>query len=133
VELLADVPLFPNGIAFGPDDRLYVAQSVTQTILVTDPKPGAAFESFAKLPTGYPDGFCFDRTGRIWAAGSLGDVIVVFAPDGAVQEVIETGKGSEPTNCCFGDGRLYVTCSGTGRLEALDVGVEALPLYPKRR
>lgn len=133
VELLADVPFFPNGIAFGPDDRLYVAQSVTQTILVMDPTPGATFAPFAKLPRGYPDGFCFDAGGRIWAAGSLGDVIVVLTPTGDVAEVIETGKDTEPTNCCLGDGRLYVTCSGTGRLEALDVGVEALPLYPARR
>ena len=29
VELLCEVPRFPNGIAFGPDDRLYVAQSIT--------------------------------------------------------------------------------------------------------
>jgi len=50
-----------------------------------------------------------------------------------VEQVIEMGAGSEPTNCCLGDGRLYVTCGGTGRLEALEVGVDALPLWPARR
>jgi gluconolactonase len=133
VQLLCDFPSFPNGIAFGPDDRVYVAQSMTQTVLVMEPGPGDTPRPFAKLPQGFPDGFCFDREGRLYTAGSLGDVIVVFEPDGRVQRVIEMGKGSEPTNCCIGDGRLYATLSGPGELVALDLGVEPLPLYPARR
>ena len=66
------------------------------------------------------------------AAGSLGDVLVVLEPDGRVREVMPTGSGSEPTNCCLGDGALYVTLAGTGQLVAFDVGAEALPLYPAR-
>src|SRR5262249_57618982 len=116
VELLATVPMFPNGIAFGVDDRLYVAQSMTQKILVMDPVPDPVVRDFATLPAGYPDGFCFDRTGRLYCAGSLGDVVVVFEPDGKVAEVIEMGQGSEPTNCCLGDAVLYVTLSGPRHL-----------------
>lgn len=133
VQLLAEIPAFPNGIAFGPDDRLYVAQSVSQQILVMDPRPDAVPETWATLPVGYPDGFCFDAEGRLWAAASLGDALVVFEPDGRVREVIETGAGSEPTNCCLGDGRLYVTLAGAGQLVALDAPVEPLPLHPARR
>jgi gluconolactonase len=133
VELLCDFPNFPNGIAFGPDDRLYVAQSMTQQILVMEPRPGDTPRPFATLPEGFPDGFCFDRDGRLYAAGSLGDVIVIFEPDGRVARVIEMGKGSEPTNCCIGDGRLYATLSGPGELVALDLDVEPLALYPARR
>jgi gluconolactonase len=132
VELLVEIPGFPNGIAFGPDDRLYVAQSMTQHILVMDAKPGATPAEFCKLPRGYPDGFCFDRDGRLYVAGSLGDVLVVFEPDGRVREVVEMGQGSEPTNCCLGDGRLYVTLSGPGQLATLEMKVEPLPLYPAR-
>src|SRR5262245_48455439 len=128
-ELLTDVPLFPNGIAFGPDDRLYVAQSMTRTILVLEAKPRTSFEAFTKLPTGYPDGFCFDAAGRLYVAGSLGDVVVIFEPDGRVGEVVEMGKGSEPTNCCLGDGVLYVTLSGPGQLVTLPIDAPALPLY----
>jgi hypothetical protein len=48
------VPLFPNGIAFGVDDRLYVAQSMTQKILVMDSVPEPTIKEFATLPKGYP-------------------------------------------------------------------------------
>jgi len=132
VELLAEVPQFPNGIAFSPGNHLYVAQSLTRAILVMEPFPGATPREHCRLPRGYPDGFCFDRDGRLWVAGSLGDVLVVFEPDGRVRRIIDMGKDSEPTNCCLGDGMLYVTCAGTGRLEAIEVGVEALALYPAR-
>jgi len=133
VELVADVPFFPNGIAFGPDDRLYVAQSVSQKILVMDARPGAPIATHCTLPRGFPDGFCFDAAGRLYVAGSLGDVLVVFEPDGRVRDVVEMGEGTEPTNCCLGDGVLYVTLSGTGQLVSLEMPVESLPLYPARR
>jgi len=135
VDLVAEIPAFPNGIGFGPDDRLYLAQSVSQKILVMDAKPGAGATpaEHATLPVGYPDGFCFDTAGRLYVAASLGDAVVVLEPDGAVKEVIEMGAGSEPTNCCLGDGLLYVTLSGTGQLVALDAPVEPLALYPARR
>lgn len=132
VELLADVPRFPNGIAFGPDDRLYVAQSMTQQVLVMDARPGAVPTTHCTLPSGYPDGFCFDAAGRLYVAGSLGDVLWIFEPDGRVCREIPFDEGSEPTNCCIGDGLLYVTLSGPGRLVTLEVGVEPLPLYPAR-
>jgi gluconolactonase len=132
VDLLAEIPAFPNGIGFGPDDRLYLAQSVAQKILVMDARPGATPAEHATLPVGYPDGFCFDTGGRLYVAASLGDAVVVFEPDGRVREVIEMGSGTEPTNCCLGDGVLYVTLSGTGQLVALDAPVEPLALYPAR-
>ena len=132
VELVAAVPSFPNGIAFGPDDRLYVAQTMLQRIVVMDARVGASFTEYCRLPRGYPDGFCFDANGRLYVAGSLGDVLVSFEPDGRVREVIEMGKGSEPTNCCLGDGRLYVTLAGRGQLIALEMDAEPLALYPAR-
>jgi gluconolactonase len=98
-----------------------------------DSVPEPTIKEFATLPTGYPDGFCFDRTGRMYCAGSLGDVVVVFEPDGKVAQVIEMGAGTEPTNCCLGDGVLYVTLSGPGRLVTLPISAEPLPLYPARR
>jgi gluconolactonase len=54
IDLLAEVPAFPNGIGFGADDRLYVAQSVAQKILVMDARPGATPAEHATLPWATP-------------------------------------------------------------------------------
>jgi len=69
---------------------------VTQKILVMDAQPGATPAVWATLPRGFPDGFCFDAAGRLYAAGSLGDVVVVFEPDGEVRDIIEMGAGASP-------------------------------------
>jgi gluconolactonase len=62
----------------------------------------------------------------------MGDVIQVFDPSGALVQTIETGAHTEPTNCCIGDGVLYVTMSGSGELVACEVDLEPLPLHPYR-
>jgi gluconolactonase len=134
VEQLAEVARFPNGIGFGPDDRLYVAESVSQRVWAYDWRPdglGAATE-FCVLPAGFPDGFCFAANGDLIVCGSLGDVILVYDADGEEKDRFDTPEHSEPTNCCIGDGVLYVTYSGTGQLVAFRCDWEPLPLYPSR-
>ncbi len=134
VELLAQVDRFPNGIGFGPDDRLYVAESVTQKVWVYDWTTTGLGEArlFCTLPKGYPDGFCFSDVGDLIVCGSLGDTIWVFDSDGKERQCLETPPGTEPTNCCIADGRLVVTLSGVGQLVALDYPDGPLPLYPDR-
>ena len=46
--------------------------------------------------------------------------------------VVELGDGSEPTNCCLGDDKLYVTLSGPGQLISMDRAAQPLALYPFR-
>jgi gluconolactonase len=133
--VVAEVPLFCNGLAFGPDGRiLYVAQSMAMKIVALDWSPGGlgGQREWATLPQGFPDGFCFAANGDCYACGSTGDVLQVFDAEGALKSTLNFAEHSEPTNCCLGDGVLYVTCSGTGELLAFDIGVEALPLYPFR-
>lgn len=134
VEQLAEVKRFPNGIGFGPDNRLYVAESITQKVLVYDwsPEGLGAPEEFCVLPAGFPDGFCFATDGDVIVCGSLGDVIVVYGSDGQMKDRFDAPQHTEPTNCCIGDGQLYVTYSGTGQLIAFPCDWEALPLYPSR-
>ena len=134
-DVLADVPLFPNGIAFGTDaSRLYVAQTMGMKVLEFDWTPAGLGEprEWATLPAGFPDGFCFSADGDCYVCGATGDVIQIFDPDGALKDTVEFPKGSDPTNCCLGDGILYVTCSTSGDLHAYDIGVDALPLFPFR-
>lgn len=134
-ELLAEVPMFPNGIAFGRDPSvLYVAQTMTQKLLAYPWTVDGLGEprEFCALPRGFPDGFCFAADGSLYVCGSMGDVICVFEEDGSLRETVDMPEHSEPTNCCLGDGSLYVTMSGTGELLAFDVAAEALPLFPAR-
>ena len=135
VEQLAEVKRFPNGIAFGPDDRLYVAESVTKHIWAYELRADGLGEpeAFCVLPTGYPDGFCFAANGDLIACGSLGDVICVFDENGRLLDRYDSGEHTEPTNCCIGDGKLYVTYAGTGQLIAFDYDGDALALHPLRK
>ena len=134
VEQLAHVAQFPNGIGFGADDRLYVAESVTQRIwaYAWSPEGLGPAELFCTLPRGYPDGFCFAENGDLIVCGSLGDTLCIFDRAGKLEQCLEAPRGTEPTNCCLGDGRLYVTLAGVGRLVAFDYEGAALPLYPER-
>ena len=134
-EVIAEVPLFCNGIAFGPDpSRLYVAQSMAMKIVELAWTPDGVGEArpWATLPEGFPDGFCFSADGDCYVCGSTADVLQVFDAEGCVMRTVTFPPHSEPTNCCIGDGTLYVTCSGTGELFAFDLGLSPLPLYPFR-
>ena len=134
VEQLATVKRFPNGIGFGADGRLYVAESVTKHMWAypwSEEGLGEP-EAFCVLPAGYPDGFCFSATGDLIVCGSLGDLICIYDADGNLKHRLDTPEHSEPTNCCIGDGKLYVTLSGSGQLAAIDYPDAALPLYPER-
>ncbi|MDQ0381097.1 SMP-30/gluconolactonase/LRE family protein [Amycolatopsis thermophila] len=120
-----EVPAMPNGVAFGPDGRLHLTQSLTRKVLAFEVAGGTFGEpgAVAELPTGSPDGLCFDGDGTLYVCGSIGNAIFVYA-GGELKETIETGEGTQPTNCCVGDdGRLYVTFSLSGHLVAFDLGL----------
>ena len=125
----AEVPAMPNGVAFGPDGRLYLSQSLTRKVLAFDVADGTFGdpETVLKLPSGMPDGFCFDGDGTLYVCGSIGNAIFVYT-GGELKKTIETGAGTQPTNCCAGDdGRLYVTYGLAGQLVAFDLGLTPFP------
>lgn len=130
LELLAEVEGFCNGIAFRDAD-LFVARSIAMDVLTYpwSPRGLGTPRTHAKLEGGFPDGMCFVADGSLFVCGSMGHLIGVFGPDGATRGTIACPPDSEPTNCCIGDGRLYVTFSGSGELVAFDLDLEALPLH----
>jgi len=137
-----------NALAFAPDGRtMYWADTHTLTVWTHDYDPstgvpGAArrFADFTNLP-GAPDGACVDDAGGVWIAGFGGGAIIRFAPDGAVDRILDLPVGS-PTMPAFGGSQLdtlYVTTIGPaasassrstgpmdGALLAIDVGARGL-------
>jgi sugar lactone lactonase YvrE len=100
---------------------------------------------FAEIPDapgrGTGDGATVDAEGYYWSAEFRGSRLVRYAPDGAVDRMVELPV-SRPTSCAFGgDGmaRLFVTSAKimlseaelalephAGALFVLDVGVSGL-------
>ena len=131
VECLDSGYQFANGIAFGPDGGLYVAEMVTGHIFRYDFTDRLEVNSkilYASVidKTGPhrvvgPDGITFDKDGNLYAALFGQGHVAVVDPSGHVVRRLVT-RGSSPTNLAFGsDGRLYVTEFQRGQIEILDV------------
>ena len=130
-----------NGLAFGPDNNLYVAETRTGMIYRYAWREGgqiARREEFANVldptaPPGWkgPDGMAFGADGKLYVAVFGQHEIVVLARDGSTDKRIRT-KGKEPTNLAFGlpgQKRIYVTECEFGQLEVIEVDVDGLPLW----
>lgn len=122
---------FTNGIAFGPDGGLYVAEMVTGHIFRYDFTDRLEINSkilYASVidKTGAqgvvgPDGITFDKDGNLYAALFGQGHVAVVSPSGHVVKRQAT-RGSCPTNLAFGqDGKLYVTEFQKGQIEILEV------------
>ncbi len=134
IELVAEIAGFPNGIGFAPGgDELIVALTLRHRLVSLTRRADGSFGAprpWCELPSSInPDGFCFDASGAIYVAGSVGDALVVVGPDRRVSAVIETGAGSDPTNVCLEPGRLWITFGLAGQLAWMPVDAEPLPLF----
>ncbi len=131
---------FTNGIAWGPDGRLYVNETFTADIFRYRIEDGAVVgerEVFGNVrDPDYteggmrgPDGMAFSDDGRLWVTVFGQGDITVLEPDGSVERRINL-PGRSPTNVAFGgDGRIYVVEGEKGTMESLAVGVDGLPLH----
>lgn len=129
---------FANGIAFGPDLRLYVAETLTGNVYRYDMVGNASVrrELFGTVldprwrGNGLrgPDGMAFSTDGRLWVAVfGQGDVTVLDAR-GRVDARLKTAGGA-PANLAFdakGSRRLVVAEHELGVLEILSVDADGL-------
>jgi len=132
---------FANGIAFGPDNALFVGEMFTGKVYRypwTDGKVkgeraffGSVFDGNPAKVFNGPDGMKFGKDGNLYVAVYGLGVVTVLRRDGSILRHIPT-QGSKPTNMAFGapgEKKIYVTEDDTGVLQAIDVETSGLPLH----
>jgi len=124
---------FTNGIAFGPDNLLYVNETLTGNIYRYGPRTLFGNVIDPAAPPGWkgPDGMAFGADGRLYVAVFGQRDITVLDTDGKVAERIPT-QGKLPTNIAFalpGQKRIHVTEYEFGQMEAFDAPCDGLPLW----
>jgi gluconolactonase len=129
-----------NGLAFGPDNSLYVAETRTGAIFRYEWKGNGKIgprQKFADVLDASwpgwkgPDGMAFGTDGNLYIAVFGQQEVVVVGRDGSIIQRIKTA-GREPTNLAFGlpgQKKIYVTECEFGQMEVYDVGVDGLPLW----
>lgn len=132
---------FANGIAFGPDNNLYVNETITGMVYRYQWKDGEIIggrEDFGNVlapggPEGIkgPDGMKFGANGNLYVTVAGQGNVTVLGSNGEVINRIITA-GSMPTNLVFGppgEKKIYVTEDEHGTLEVFNVDTEGLPLF----
>ena len=132
---------FANGIAFGPDEALYVAETLSGNIYRYAWRDGAALgrrelfgnvlERFDPAHLRGPDGMKFGEDGHLYVAVFGQSDVAVLDRGGRVVRRLGT-QGSCPTNLAFaerGTRQIYVTEAETGTVQILDAGVDGYRLY----
>lgn len=115
-EMLLERPgVYPNGIAFDREQRLYWTESMAHRICRLDGNGEPV--TFCQLSDGHvPDGMAFAADGRLFVATTVSLGVTVISPDGEVLEEIRLGEHA--TNCYFDGSKLYVTATRSPDIEA---------------
>ena len=140
--VLGELNWYPNGIGFGEDDALWVADTYGRRLLrvkTSGSRQGTASEAFL-LRDGRPDGFAFDADGHIVVAahGPLeqpSSSVQVWTTDGELADVLfDDASATYCTNVAIADdGTIFVTDAKHGRLLRLEARLRSgLPLHPFR-
>ena len=115
-EMLMERPdVYPNGIAFDAQQRLYWTESMAHRVCRLG--TGGQATTFCQLSDGHvPDGMAFAADGRAFVCTTISGGVTVISPDGEVLEEINLGEHA--TNCTFDGSDLYVTATKVPDIEA---------------
>jgi gluconolactonase len=140
VDIIDDQIGFANGIAFGPDNTLCVAETITGIIYrYTDLRRGRSsreifgyvMDDSVQAPFKGPDGIAFDVSGDLFVSMYGEGQVTVLDRHGEVVERLRT-RGGLPTNVAFGPQSaqtLFVTEAELGQVEVLQVGVDGARVF----
>lgn len=114
-EMLMERPdVYPNGIAFDAQKRLYWTESMAHRVCRLD---DGKVTTFCQLSDGHvPDGMAIAADGRLFVATTISGGVTVISPDGKVLEEIHLGEHA--TNCIFDGSTLYVTATHVADIHA---------------
>ena len=112
-ELVLERPnVYPNGIAFDAQGRLYWTESMGHRVCRLE---NGEATTFAQLSDGHvPDGMAFAADGRAFVCTTISGGLTVLSPEGEVLEEIFLGECA--TNCIFDGPTLYVTSTKVAEL-----------------
>jgi gluconolactonase len=114
-EMLLELPgVYPNGIAFDAQQRLYWTESMAHRVRrLENGEP----VTFCQLSDDHvPDGMAFAADGRLFVATTVSQGVTVISPEGEV--LTEIALGEHATNCIFDGSALYVTATRSADIEA---------------
>ena len=114
-EMVLELPdVYPNGIAFDAQKRLYWTESMAHRVCRLE---AGAVAVFCQLSDDYvPDGMAFAADGRAFVCTTVSEGVTVLSPDGVLLEHIDLGEHA--TNCIFDGPTLYVTATHVAEIEA---------------
>jgi gluconolactonase len=114
-EMLLERPgVYPNGIAFDAEQRLYWTESMAHRVCRLDAGEPV---TFCQLSDDHvPDGMAFAADGRLFVATTVSGGVTVISPDGEV--LAEIPLGEHATNCAFDGSALYVAATRAADIEA---------------
>ena len=114
-EMVIERPqVYPNGIAFDAQGRLYWTESMGHRVCRLE--DGQA-TTFCQLTDGHvPDGMAFAADGRLFVCTTISEGLTVLSADGEILEEIEIGEHA--TNCIFDGPTLYVTATKVAEIHA---------------
>jgi gluconolactonase len=114
-EMLLELPdVYPNGIGFDAQQRLYWTESMAHRIQRLD---DGVPTTFCQLSDEHvPDGMAIAADGRLFVCTTISGGVTVVSPDGEVLEEISLGEHA--TNCIFDGPALYVTATHVADIEA---------------